>query len=335
MTETSGHFAAGRAGHPPGPSGDYVRDLDCVGLRLRNWRCDAESGAESAATGRLVYRSWSDRVMGIFGTDTGASLVDIEAEASEDLLAVGIPLGEEEPVFRVGNTPFSGQGLDIFCLPRGSRLQLSTSRNGLRSVALLIQIDAVPAVCNAAEEDLPAIVQKIRRERAPFSAKAALPILMRRTAQEVVGDSAAAVFQRLYRRAKMAELLWLAMNHLRRAEADSETDQAIGSAARDGIERVRAFIDQDPAHYASTVQLSRLAGMNRTKMRSLFKRLYGVTIFEYRQALVMKHADELLRQPDFTIAEIGYRLGYREPSSFNIAYKRFYGHAPGRFRRSS
>jgi AraC-like DNA-binding protein len=331
MIDASVCSPANGAGYVPGPSTDYVQDLESVGLGLRNWRTNPK-----ARDTALVYRSWSDRAMGIFGTDTRSSSVEIEAEATEDLLAVGIPLGDEDPVFRLGNSPFSGQGLDIICLPRGSRLQMSTCRNGLRSVALLIHLDALPAVCDAVDWELPSIVRKIRCERTPFSSKAPLPVAIRRTAQEIIDNAPfpSATFERLYRRAKMAELLWLVMNHLRRADFQrDDADGAITSQAIEGIERVRRFLEEHPGRSVTTEQLGRMAAMNRTKLRSLFKRVHGMTMFEYRQALIMRYADEMLRQQNFTISEIGYRLGFREPSSFSIAYRRFYGHAPSAVRR--
>jgi AraC-like DNA-binding protein len=332
MTDISKCVPANGAAFVVGPTTDYMQDLESVGLGLRSWRSGGETGA-GPAKAPFVYRSWSDGAMGIFATDTKSSSVVIEAEATEDLLALGIQLGDEYPAFRLGNAPFSGQGLDIICLPRGSRLQMSTSRNGLCSVALLIHIDALIAACGVVDRDLPSTVRKIWCERAPFSAKADLPASIQRTARGLIDGSPGLTFQRLYRRAKMAELLWLVMEHLRRGDFAQQGESAIGGRARESVDRVRAFIEENPAREATVEQLSRMAGMNRTKLRSLFKRLNGVTIFEYRQALVMKLADEMLRQPDLTIAEVGYRLGYREASSFTAAYKRFFGHAPGQARR--
>jgi len=316
--------------HPPPPGVDYVQDLESVGLALCDWRIDPRTGDDRASGAPPVYRSWSDQTTGIFGTDTGSISVEIEAEATKDLLALGIPLGDEHPVFHLGNSPFSGHGLDIFCLPRGSRLRMSTRANGLRSVALLVDIDALPRVCDTVDREFPALVRKIQRERTPFSAKASLPIAVRRTAEAVIGNSPSAAFERLYRRAKMTELLWLVMDHLRRSD---DGDNTIDARSWLGLERVRRFIEDDPARNLTTEQLSRMAGMNRTKLRSLFKRIHGVTMFEYRQALIMRSAEEMLRQPNFTISEIGYRLGFREPSSFSVAYKRFHGHAPRQVRR--
>jgi AraC-like DNA-binding protein len=333
MTDISGFTAANGTGLVAGPTADYVEDLESVGLGLRDWRSEARAGIDRVPSAPLVYRSWSNGAMGIFATDTRSSSVRIETEATQDLLAFGIQLGNEYPVFRLGNSPFRGQGLDIICLPRGSRLQMSTSRNGLCSVALLIHINALTATCDVVDRELPSTVRKIRHERGPFSAKASLPLTIERTARALIDEAPCAAFQRLYRRAKMAELLWLVMDHLRRTDLFQQGHGAIGDRTREGVERVRRFIESDPTRDAPIGELGRMAGMNRTKLRLFFKHINGVTIFEYRQALIMKLADEMLRQPDCTIAEIGYRLGYREPSSFNVAYKRFWGHPPGEVRR--
>ena len=161
MTDISGCVPENGAGCVVGPTADYVHDLESVGLGLRNWRSDARIGDGLAAIAPFVYHSWSDGAMGIFATDTRSSSVAIEAEATQDLLALGIQLGDEYPAFRLGNSPFDGQGLDIICLPRGSRLQMSTSRNGLRSVALLVHIDALIAACDVVDRELPSTVRKI------------------------------------------------------------------------------------------------------------------------------------------------------------------------------
>jgi AraC-like DNA-binding protein len=333
MTDISESAAANDAGFVGGPTADYVQDLESVGLGLHDWRSEAKAGIDREPSAPLIYRSWSDGAMGIFATDTKNSSVQIETEATQDLLALGIQLGSEYPAFRLGNSPFSGQGLDVICLPRGSRLQMSTNRNGLCSVALLIHIDALAATCDVVDRELPSIVRKIWHERTPFSAKAALPLAIQRTARGLIDETPSAAFQRLYRRAKMTELLWLVMNHLRRADLLHQGQGAIANHVREGVERVRRFIENDPTRDATIDELGRVAGMNRTSLRLLFKRMHGATIFDYRQALIMKLADDMLRQPDCTISEIGYRLGYREPSSFTSAYKRFWGHSPGELRR--
>ena len=153
-----------------------------------------------------------------------------------------------------------------------SRLQLSTRQDGLRSVALLINIDVLPALCGSADSELPSVVRKMRCERAPFLAKASLPVAIKLIAQDVI-EAPAATFQRLYRRAKMGELLWLVMNHLRRGDFGHSADRTISARALEGLERVRCLLEEHGGRDVTTEQLARIAAMNRTKLRSLFKRV--------------------------------------------------------------
>src|SRR5579862_9487579 len=106
MTELSVHMAPFGTRYVPGTGTDYLQDLENVGMSLRGWRSGTADGDEPDDESPLIYRSWSDGAMGIFGTDTGASSVDIDAEVTHDLLAVGIPLGDEAPVFRLASSPF-------------------------------------------------------------------------------------------------------------------------------------------------------------------------------------------------------------------------------------
>lgn len=68
--------------------------------------------------------------------------------------------------------------------------------------------------------------------------------------------------------------------------------------------------------------------------RTLIRRLkeagtsYGALLEAYR----MERAAELLAQPEVTASEVGYRLGYKEPSSFTRAFKRWSGRTPGAYR---
>ena len=43
---------------------------------------------------------------------------------------------------------------------------------------------------------------------------------------------------------------------------------------------------------------------------------------------------EFLTSTRLGIADIGYRLGYQDPANFGRAFRRWYGMAPGEYRRS-
>jgi AraC-like DNA-binding protein len=81
--------------------------------------------------------------------------------------------------------------------------------------------------------------------------------------------------------------------------------------------------------------LARRVGVNQTKLKALFKTVYGTTIHEFTQRLRMEKASELLAKGDLTIAEIAYAVGYEFPASFTHAFRKFYGHSPRQGRKAA
>lgn len=81
--------------------------------------------------------------------------------------------------------------------------------------------------------------------------------------------------------------------------------------------------------------LARRVGVNQTKLKALFKTVYGMTVHEFTKRLRMERASELLAKGDLTIAEIAYAVGYEFPASFTHAFRKFYGHSPRQGRRAA
>lgn len=315
---------------------DYLCNLSRCGLELNGWqaRSDAAEREDEAGRQSLVYRSWSDGELGMFGTDTGNGSVQIDARMSDDVVAFAVAPGEKSRSFRVaGAMSGDNRGLVIICLPKGSHLEISTGICGLRSVTLLVHFDALRRACNMPGNRSLSLLDTMLQNGKPQFNQRALPLAVQRAAEAVISAPSADPFAELFYRAKSAELLWLILDRLRHDDELPHSGFAIGKTASDGIERVRRAISEHVTRNWTTDELSRIAGMNRTKLRYLFKQIHGMTIFDYRTAILMQSADEMLQATDLSVAEIGFRLGYGEPSSFNIAYKRFYGHPPGQARR--
>jgi AraC-like DNA-binding protein len=49
--------------------------------------------------------------------------------------------------------------------------------------------------------------------------------------------------------------------------------------------------------------------------------------------VVIVMAEEYLINPNFTITDISYALGFLEPSSFQAAFKKWKGQTPGQYRK--
>jgi AraC-like DNA-binding protein len=67
-------------------------------------------------------------------------------------------------------------------------------------------------------------------------------------------------------------------------------------------------------------------GVSRLKRQ--FKQVYGKPVYEYYQKYRMAKAKALLLSGDFTVKEVGYKLGYQNLSNFANAFKKEFGVLP-------
>lgn len=77
----------------------------------------------------------------------------------------------------------------------------------------------------------------------------------------------------------------------------------------------------------SMVSLSQHFGTNTNKLMSLFKKIFGKSIFEYLGELRMEHARVLLEE-SLMVTEVARAVGYKNPNHFSAAFKKHYGISP-------
>ena len=79
-------------------------------------------------------------------------------------------------------------------------------------------------------------------------------------------------------------------------------------------------------------ELAKKIGLNETKFKKGFKRLFGSTIYEYGNYHRMQKALELLQTTETPISEIASLVGYDYQASFTSAVKHFFGVTPRQLR---
>jgi AraC-like DNA-binding protein len=75
-------------------------------------------------------------------------------------------------------------------------------------------------------------------------------------------------------------------------------------------------------------ELARVAMMSETKLKSVFKKMYGLNPYEYYQKNRMLKARQLLQIGRYSVKEIGIQLGFQNLSNFTIAYKKAFNMLP-------
>ncbi len=96
------------------------------------------------------------------------------------------------------------------------------------------------------------------------------------------------------------------------------------------LEVVRSTIAAMGKPKYSIPELALLAGMSESKLKGAFKRLYGFTIHQYSIQIRMEKARQLIEEDRKSLSQIAAVAGFGFTSNFIAAFKKYYGHTPGR-----
>lgn len=90
-----------------------------------------------------------------------------------------------------------------------------------------------------------------------------------------------------------------------------------------------ALLVHDYSKPAPTIpELAKVATMSETKLKVLFKKVYGYSPYEYYQINRMNKARQMLLSRKYSIKETGMILGYHNLSNFTIAFKKVFNVLP-------
>lgn len=138
---------------------------------------------------------------------------------------------------------------------------------------------------------------------------------------------------KLFYESKVSEAVSLVLERHKKALEIEKTP--LSKQDRDALIVVAAFIND---HYSSDIsleELSHIACMSVSKLKSTFKRMYGSSITEFIQARRMGQAEHLLTATDLTIGQVARSVGYTSASRFSVLFKKSSGLLPLEFRKLS
>jgi len=74
--------------------------------------------------------------------------------------------------------------------------------------------------------------------------------------------------------------------------------------------------------------------MSPSKLKRLFKQIFGNSIFSYYQEFRIQEAARLLKEEKLSVSDAGYRLGFTNLSHFSRVFEEHIGIKPKQYSRS-
>ena len=107
------------------------------------------------------------------------------------------------------------------------------------------------------------------------------------------------------------------------------TTTGISRADIMAAQKVEAILTKDITALPPTIkELARIVTMSESKLKKIFKAVYGQPPYEYFQKQRMRKAMVLLQSGEHSIKDVGYTLGYSNLSNFTLAFKKAFGMLP-------
>jgi len=266
------------------------------------------------------YKLNEDFVLNRVGTEAPNDLVSVIFHSNESTASVDTgdrvdPLSRTTDfAIQIASTDLNSQirfpaNTDIYFLVVGIK------KNALRELLAIRQPNSV--------------VQTILAEAQGFLFYESMSVEVFKLVKQVTDAVEDNALSDLYYRLKTHELLYLVFEKLQKRE--SEHHSAIHRDDGEKLLLVRTAILADLSLPPSLPALAKMAGMGETKMKDLFKQVFGDTIYNYYQQARMEEAAFLLKHGGLSVSEVGYQLGFTNLSHFGRLFERYHGIKPKKY----
>ncbi|WP_134701260.1 helix-turn-helix domain-containing protein [Ammoniphilus sp. YIM 78166] len=100
------------------------------------------------------------------------------------------------------------------------------------------------------------------------------------------------------------------------------------------IDRAKAYIDDQYREEISMEQVAEYVSLSPYYFSKLFKVQIGETFIDYLTQLRIEEAKKLMLNPEYSLKEICYDVGYKDPNYFSRVFKKVTGTTPKEYRQN-
>ena len=118
-------------------------------------------------------------------------------------------------------------------------------------------------------------------------------------------------------------------------EYTDNTDYNINEKSLLSVDRAITYINENLSNPLSLDDISHIAGMSRTYFSTIFKKLNGITLWDYITIKRVEKSVELLKSSNSNILDIALECGFNNTANFNKAFKKKTGRIPSDYTRKA
>lgn len=147
-------------------------------------------------------------------------------------------------------------------------------------------------------------------------------------AQEMIHyNKQSAIPEKFVFKANILKILALFIKRITSDNKETEKTFQFNDASK--IMEIKKLVEENADFNHFTLdELSKIAGMSKTKLKIKFKEIVGVSVYQHYLEVRMQKAKELLYSNPGSITNIAYGMGFKTVSHFSQLFKKHYGVNP-------
>jgi AraC-type DNA-binding domain-containing proteins len=173
------------------------------------------------------------------------------------------------------------------------------------------------------------VLQSLLQNTQPLLFEQIIYPSLQKIVDEIMTESVNETFKLLFLRIKAEELICKLLIELEKRE-----EKHLYSLNAYDIQIIYKVKEQILEHLGIPPIINELAvsaNMSPTKLKRLFKQIFGNSIFSYYQEFRMKEAARLLKEEKLSVSEVGYQLGFSNLSHFSRVFEQHTGVKPKKY----
>jgi AraC-like DNA-binding protein len=177
------------------------------------------------------------------------------------------------------------------------------------------------------------VLQSLLQNAQPLLFEQIIYPSVQRIVDEIVSEPVDKTFELFFLRIKAEELVCRLLMELEKREA-----QHLYPLNSRDIKALYNIKEEMLNHLETPPVIAKLAlsaGMSPTKLKRLFRQIFGSSIFSYYQEFRMIEAARLLKEENLSVSDAGYQLGFTNLSHFSRVFQKHTGMKPKQYSRST
>ncbi|MDV3123443.1 AraC family transcriptional regulator [Mycobacterium sp. 21AC1] len=293
---------------------DLISDL----LQISRARCVLSGGI--SGTGAWAARSPAPGRIKIMGVVKGAFWFRLATEPADVQVAAG------EVLVVDGRTSFDlGSNLDEPPMQLRATDPVPPINRDADHVCVTAHIELFEAGDDFLRDAIPPVLHLRGEAREASAARWLLEELFEEFTHERAGRTAAS--------AHLTQLLFMQVLRAWAMAGDDLPSGWVRAAADDRLSPALQLMHADLGKDWHISELAAACAMSRSSFSDRFTKVAGVPPVTYLFRWRMRQAERALTAGSASITELATSLGYRSESAFSVAFKRWSGIAPSRFRQ--